>query len=257
MFLIVMKKVKTLIIGASFFAVGYAANHTDALIIDRRETVGFDFVGCADVTPVDIKKEYSTQTADILSRLAARNIISSDGGVHIFPVSGVLCEYILEKSINIRLATEFVNAKRVEGGFEITLFAANGYHTVFAEKIIDTRVGDVPHKKYICATALGELDELKNLENEGIYVSHGIYGQSTIACLVDISTDYSAAREILNDKIGARIKTSKIAAFALEFKYVTQEKNVIIGDKDGVWHIPSVSFGNFADAFEGGILCDI
>ncbi len=252
-----MKNVKTLLIGASFFAVGYAANHPDTLIVDRRETVGFDFVSCADVTPIDIKKKYSTQTTDILSRLAARNIINGDGGVHIFPVSGVLCEYILEKNIDIMLATEFVNAKRVDNGFEVTLFCANGYHTLFVEKIIDTRVGDVPHKKYICATALGDLDELSGLESEGIYIQNGIYGQSTVSCLVDNNDDYGTARAFFNKKAGKHIKSVSVAAIALEFRYVTDDKAVCVECEENHFLIPSVSFGTFADAFEGGVLCDI
>ena len=92
-----MYKTKTLIIGASFLGVGYAAANQDCIIIEKGENPVPDFVGCASLNKINADKAYSPSGKALLSQLKHRKLIDNNGNVHIYPVSGVMSDFILSK----------------------------------------------------------------------------------------------------------------------------------------------------------------
>ena len=258
-----MRKTDTLIIGATFLGIAYAKAHKNCLIIEKGEVVCSDFVGCADITPVNLALKYSTQTEALCSELKRRGLLTDTGNVHIYPISGVMSDYILKNKIKLIMDTRIVSIKKESEGYKVTVFSINGFDTVYADKIIDTSPippENICHpeiRKYINASVLSGGSEFENSGNSNINIKHGLYGQSVLSMQVRIDETYTDARRKLHDIICKYIKNSKIASFALEFQFVFEDKRIEKLISDGYVWIPSASYENFLTAFEGGALHEL
>ena len=255
-----MYKTKTLIIGATFLGIGYAAANQDCLIIEKGENPGPDFVGCASLKRINMNKAYSALTGGLLDQLSRRKLIDESGNVHIYPVSGIMSDFILSKKLRVIMGTRPVSINKISDGYVVNIFSLNGFDEIHTESIIDTRPiikntnADAGYKKYINASVLGGGKEFENIV--GVEIKHGLYGQSVLSMQVCKDASYTEARLELHEFISKNIKESKIASFASEFEYRFTD-SICKKISDNYYWVPSASYNDFISAFESGAALSI
>lgn len=255
-----MYKTKTLIIGASFLGVGYAAANQDCIIIEKGENPVPDFVGCASLNKINADKAYSPSGKALLSELNQRKLLDENGNVHIYPVSGIMSDFILSKKLRVIMDTRPVSINKISGGYVVNIFSLNGFDEIHTESIIDTRPiikntnADVEYKKYINASVLGGGKEFENIV--GVEIKHGLYGQSVLSMQVCKDASYTETRLELHEFISKNIKESKIASFASEFEYRFTD-SICKKISDNYYWVPSASYNDFISAFESGAALSI
>ncbi len=133
-----MKKFKTLIIGSSFSAIGYAEHTANTLIIEESEMLDTSFylpMRGFEGSPYAAKTEKGKELLQIFSDLG----IISDSGMNVNAFEIGLCRYAQRNPKSIYLKCRFVAAERTDDGYTATLLHNGGLERISAEKIIDTR----------------------------------------------------------------------------------------------------------------------
>lgn len=137
------KKVDTLIIGASFWGIGYAmiAKET-VLILDRGIRPGSEFMDCYKFGTNWEAPRSTGEAAQLYAELEQRNII----GKHRKPVlqtcSSILSALILRHHLEVLLSTDVIQIndgpEEEGGGYRVTAAGLSAGFTVTADRIIDT-----------------------------------------------------------------------------------------------------------------------
>ena len=239
--------------------IGYAAANQDCLIIEKGENPGPDFVGCASLKRINMNKAYSALTGGLLDQLSRRKLIDESGNVHIYPISGIMSDFILSKKLRVIADTRPISVSKTYNGYCVNIFSLNGFDEIQAENIIDTRPiiknpnADAEYKKYINVSVLGGGKEFENTAAE---IRHGLYGQSVLSLRVGNDISYTEARLKFHEFISTHIRESKIASFASEFEYRFTD-SICKKISDNYYWIPSASYNDFITAFESGAVLSI
>lgn len=254
-----MYTTNVLVLGATFLGIGYAAAHKDSIIIERGENPGPDFIGSADIAPINVNASHSYYAAALVKELEKRNLLDRNGNVHIYPVSGVMSKFVLDNKIQLIMDTRVVSIDKTSDGFDVTVFSLNGFDTIHSKKILDTgaicklKPKKSGFKKYVSASVLGGGEEFDTITDSGLKIRHGLHGQSVLSMTVDADCSYTEARLKLHEFLSKNIKNSKIASFASEFMYEYNEIGICKNIAENYLWVPSCSYQNLLAAFEAGI----
>lgn len=130
-------KRKTVIAGASYFGIGYAAAHPDCLILDSSQILGGDFhAGARTAVPPnpDIQDACPELTALMKEYQAYK-----DGRFDVPKAAPVIHEYAARhKEINILLDARILSVTQTEAGYHVEYADNDGVHGIDCEKMLDT-----------------------------------------------------------------------------------------------------------------------
>ena len=133
-----MKIYKTLIIGCSYFSVGYAAAHTGTVICEEHQICDTGFY-----LPLRSfhNKPYSPKCVEgkRLSRIFDSLSLFRGDEQNANGFEFALCKYISEKGIEVMLKCRVISVlHRQDGIYDVTVQTNEGLTHLFAERIIDS-----------------------------------------------------------------------------------------------------------------------
>ncbi len=254
-----MEKVDTLVIGATFFGIGYAAVAREkCLVVESESLFGTDFVAAQKANPCDTKKDYSPLSSEFLADAMKRNAVTGDGRVHIYALSGLLTKLAIDKNCDIILNTSVCEINKNGDSFTVTLLNSDGFTEVEAKRVINTRVPEnADAEKFLSGMIVGE-GSLNEIENSEIRILKGAFdGEYMLQVKLEMSDSWIEAREKFHSAFAKYrngiLKDWKVASVASSFGY--DFDSAVSFEEQGVEHEISASYDSFIDALQGGTTC--
>lgn len=142
------EKIVTLIVGGSYFGVGYASTHTDCMILEASHVLGGDFhrgLRTADVSGIG-KRETDTE----LGKLMIQHGVLEGEQFDVLKAAPVLHEYCNQSSLNIVMDARLLSVERGPEGYCVKYITNSGIHEVFCENVLDTTVLRDTYPEGIC-----------------------------------------------------------------------------------------------------------
>lgn len=261
-------KYDKLIVGASFTGIGIASQDPDSIIVESSICTGAEFINALNPgTGWDIKL-HSNDAMEFFDKIKKHNVFEN-GKIHLPALAPIMCDWMIVKTIKIKMATEIIKIKTSGSGFEITIFDTEGEHKLFAAQIVDTTEGicsarlnktKLPViKKTLNAMLHSDCGHIQSGEYGGIEVRSGRF-QSEAVAMFSVPPDccWPDARQILHSSWKSRpqsLREWKIAAVATRFNYMTTLGLSRI--KKNWLHLPSSSFKNPVAAYDNGYTIDL
>lgn len=253
-----MKHKKTVIIGATAFALGLASIYkNDCLVIGLDSTVCGEFADAMDNSKVDFSN-LSPHGQELCDELKSRGVLNALGELHILALSGVSAKRFLDSCCELLLDTIVVSVEYRDDKFILTLFSTvDGYMKISADNLIDTTVNEEDLEKYSITKTygvmlVGEESFPKACGN----FTKGYFADEYILRLdVPIGASIPDAQKLTDEFLFEHsevFKKAKVASTALTFGYrVDSEINYV---KNGIKHIPSGAFPDVVTSFDRGTL---
>lgn len=132
------KKIKTLIVGGSYFGVGYASSHPDSMILEASHVLGGDFhrgIRTADMSDISTR-----ETDTELGKLMTKYEVLKGERFDVLKAAPVLHEYCNQNDINIIMDAKLLSVEKVSDGYCVSYITNSGIHEVHCENVLDTSV---------------------------------------------------------------------------------------------------------------------
>lgn len=142
------KEVSTLIVGGSYFGVGYASAHPDCMILEASHILGGDFhrgLRTADVSGIGVK-EADTE----LGKLMLKYGVLKGEQFDVLKAAPVLHEYCNQNNMNIIMDAKLLSIEKVSDGYCVKYITNSGIHEVHCENVLDASVLRDTCPKGIC-----------------------------------------------------------------------------------------------------------
>lgn len=133
------KKIDTLIVGATYFGIGYASVHPqECMIIEQSQTLGSDFH--QNLRSADMGEADGYEAAAELGNLLRELHIWEDGKFDILKASPAIHKYVAEtqKDIHILLDARLIALSREEEGYLVKYMDNEGIHFLRCGRVLDT-----------------------------------------------------------------------------------------------------------------------
>ncbi len=133
------KRYATVLIGASYYALGYASAHADCLILGQTQTVGDEFHAC--LRPVEASSAGRAEMDTALGTLLREYGAWTDAGFDVLKAQPVAHEYaarLIAKGQDILLDTRVLSVAKTPDGFAVEYFCNEGACRVEADSVLDT-----------------------------------------------------------------------------------------------------------------------
>lgn len=133
------KKIDTLIVGATYFGLGYASVHPESVVIESSQILGGDFHHCARFADLSVltEKEASTEIAESMKK----EHVFEDGKFDVLKASPVIHQFVSErlgKNMQVLLDAKLLEVNKLDSGFELKYIDNEGLHQISCDKILDT-----------------------------------------------------------------------------------------------------------------------
>ncbi|NOU95780.1 hypothetical protein GC093_21510 [Paenibacillus sp. LMG 31456] len=259
--------IETLIIGATFTGIGLAhrLGHQEALLVERTTLVGHEFINCYRTGTSWSRLPEHQLTRDFQQELLVRQLLTSDGKVHLGGIPPILYKLLLKAGLSeaVQFMTELIEIKKQADGYDVTLFDVSGIRTIRAHRIVDTTSdcrsapGRFPAKAKSISAVLhhvkpagGQLipDVLDNRMTAGAFAS-----EAYLQLPLPASADWTGARQTLHNVWKDRpeeLKGWTIAAVADEFTVTPTSRFEEL--KEGWVWLPSCAYDNPLVAMDAG-----
>jgi hypothetical protein len=256
-----------LVYGATFAGIGMAAAAAgQALLVERSALVGHDFI--ASYNPgTGYDSPLATSAAEELrTELLARNLLTSEGRVHLPAMSPVLFNRMKQNRLPVRMLTELVSVSRTAEGFEVTLFSASGLEKVHVNRIIDTTAtcrSKPGHPIAYTSKSInaylhcpeGAANPIPAADDQACYVEGLFPGELILKLKLEPGDDWTTARSKLHSYWKQRHVNCApwtVAALADTFEVASAEQEL---ELDAGWSwFPSSNQPNPLQAYEAGYL---
>lgn len=251
-----MKQIDTIIIGATALALPLAYKLGEScLVVESSFSAGTEFVDAIAASVENTSTSRNGIAGELRDELLQKNIMSSDGRLHILALGGLLAGRYLETGCHLLLGSVLVSATQISGGFIVELFCPEcGYLQYTAKRIIDTRVHDFMD----CQKSFGLLlcgdNTLTEYDDGSAYLRQGRFDDEYILRLrirrdASIPEAQTAADRYIAEN-RSHLGSAKVAGIALVFGYEFAAPLEIT--RDDVRYIPSASYPDLLSAIEGG-----
>lgn len=148
------KEVATLIVGGSYFGVGYASVHRDCVILEASHILGGDFhrgLRTADISEIGIR-EADTE----LGKLMIKHEVLKGERFDVLKAAPVLHEYCNQNGMSIIMDAKLLSVGKASDGYCARYVTNSGVHEAHCKNILDTTVlrDTCPEGIYISAKTL-------------------------------------------------------------------------------------------------------
>lgn len=133
-----VKEISTLIVGGSYFGIGYASAHPDCMILEESHILGNDFhksLRTADMQCVD-EKEYNTE----LGKLMIEHRVWEGEQFDVLKAAPVIHEYCNQKDLHIVMDAKLLSIGKTESGYCVNYITNSGIHEICCKDILDATV---------------------------------------------------------------------------------------------------------------------
>lgn len=132
------KEISTVIIGGSYFAIGYASAHEDCMVLESSHILGIDFhrgLRTADLSDIGVK-EADTE----LGELFVEHQVWQDGKFDILKAAPVLHAYCNQNDLKVTLDAKLLAAEKKSEGYLVRYITNSGIHEIHCRKLLDATV---------------------------------------------------------------------------------------------------------------------
>ena len=231
-------KLKTLIIGASFY--GAALLKTlgdDAILIERGYRIGEEFSSALRVNRFcgNVKTQLGRAFLDGMKK---HRLIDAGGAIYSAPAAYLLADMSL--GANMLFATEILSIKKENGAYKVELFNCEGRQTVVADRIIDTTAEGAVRAGIQAKKRLNVILSAPTPETEYDSFTKG----NILAFAAELSEPYQSVRKRLYEQLDGVVLAADIFDYEIEQTAYKKDDNYYI--------IPSVGFKNPISAVDAG-----
>ena len=276
-----MKHYDIAIFGATMLAAGIIQSlseekRKDCIVIESSFNYASDYVPSMKAARIENtgKEPLCDRANELLTSLRERGIVDGDGNIHVFPLSAVCSSLLSDCRVLLGTSVTSVEKESNTGERIIKYINSAGFGSISAKKVIDTTNLGVLRsneglrlteksgaRKYLCASLAKCSENAKDIcgfSADGVSAVKGAIGDEYILKLaVKENAGYAAAREYLAAKWASlsvkEFSGWKIGAVAATFEY--DYASPVRISKNLCEFIPSTSYANPIDSFEGGLLC--
>lgn len=148
------KRYTTIVLGATYYGLGYASSHPDCLILEESQTAGGDFHHCLHPVRMDnaVKAEKESEMGAIMSEYGVWTADCFD----MLKAQAVVHEYIARKllqGMEILLDARILSVVRDDTGVTVTFITGEGISQVTADNLVDTSVDCISAPEAVRCTA--------------------------------------------------------------------------------------------------------
>jgi len=269
---VLMKSIPILILGATMEGIAIAVSAPNkTLIVERSMMLGSDFITSMNIKPCRMQGLKSKKAVEFRDDLIRRNLLNDKGQYHAPRISSALANLISINNVNIMLLTEVVSIKEHSGGFEVLLFNADGINSIFVEQIIDTTSTgifdyhiSIPIIRSLCAMLYIPDEECIEYfhDNEAEVLKGKFKSEHVLKVYTSLEDDWIKSRARLHNywkknryKLSTNCFITSIASF-YSYDFIKKDKDYIDVKIQDNWRwIPSASYDDMIQAYEGGSLC--
>ncbi len=137
-----MKKCNTVIIGATFAAMGILDTHrSDTLVIENKAKPGYEYIDsfyCGDKWSFD-----ETDKGSFLTFLKGYGILDKP---YCFDWTPYIAKWICDMGAEVLFFTNVIRVNESDDGYVLTIFNSCGKSDIFAKNVIDTRTKEYDSK---------------------------------------------------------------------------------------------------------------
>ncbi len=147
----------TIVLGATYYGLGYASSHTDCLILEESQTVGGDFHHCLHPVRMDDAGEAARDSE--MGKIMGEYGVWTETQFDMLKAQAVVHEYVarkMEEGMEILLDARILSVEWERSGVAISFITNEGIQKVTAEHLVDATVDCVsePEKVVCCAKSL-------------------------------------------------------------------------------------------------------
>lgn len=135
---------ETVLIGATYYALGYASSHYGCLILEESQTVGGDFHPM--LHPVQTDTAGEKEKASDLGQLMIRYGVWTEAGFDLLKAAPVAHEYaaqLISRGMDILLDCRIMSVRKDGEQFTVRYFCNEGICEVKADRVEDTTVSRI------------------------------------------------------------------------------------------------------------------
>lgn len=246
---------KVLIYGATVTAAAIASLlKENCTIINYGYNCGFEYGDAYRTSMVFKKASYSRETLDFIEDMEKRNILK-DGYIHPLSLAGLTALYIKTSGAKVYLGSTL--EKTGESQDDVTSeFYLNGEKIIVSADVFIDTTDFGTCERYLCAALHSEKSN-PYVPNNGLIKKGRFENEYYLQMKVKPSESYTDAFMRLNTEwINGNfsdLSDFKIASVANAFS--SAYENPVFVKQNNIIHIPSASFKNAAESFEGGLKC--
>ncbi len=264
---------ETVLIGASAFSAGFVTAYgKSCVVLEPSILIASEFsASFRNIVTADFDA-LSAEGKKLKDEAVKRNILNDKKEISIIPMSGMLAERFMEKEVPLLLNCAIESIEYKDGEYTVSWFGIDGMSSIRCKYVIDTTSAgvlcgnDEEYTKKLRAmlcSALGSEPDVYAAENytdEGIRIIRGRFkGEYVFEAEIPRETGFGAARELLVRKWERAMENGlsswRIASISSYFDY--EYKNPVCKRVQNYYRIPSSSYGDVFEAFEGGLSCSI
>lgn len=210
----------------------------------------------------------SAAAQQLRDELLRRNLLSSEGKVHLPPIAPVLFNRVRTESLNVRMMTRIVEVETTASKHLITLHNASGLQQITAGCIVDTTSTCASAPFYNPRVSQRKINamlhcpqsempaEMPQVADENVEIVSGLFpGELILKFGLEPNDDWIAARHKLHRYWMNRpevLRPWTLAAVADEFEIGAPRGPHCIAEK-WFW-LPSCAYDNLLEGFDAGVL---
>lgn len=144
----------TIVLGATYYGLGYTSSHPDCLILEESQTVGGDFHHCLHPVRMDDMEEETRGTE--LAKIMQEYGVWTDSGFDMLKAQTVAHEFAARKlteGMEIILDARILSVERRGSGVAVSFITNEGIQEIAAENIVDATVDCISAPEAVCCTA--------------------------------------------------------------------------------------------------------
>lgn len=144
----------TIVLGATYYGLGYASAHPDCLILEEFQSVGGDFHHSLHPVRMDAAAEQARDSE--LGRLMRQYGVWTETNFDLLKASPVAHEYVAQEltaGMDILLDARIISVEKSENGVTVTYITNEGISSATAARLVDATVDCVSEPDSVRCTA--------------------------------------------------------------------------------------------------------
>ena len=200
---------------ASAFSLGFAASHSNTLILEKSENVLSDYVN--PIKPGFVTEPQTDEGRSFAEHLIKAGCVSDEGILDTPSLAPIAAEYALNMEFNVLLGVKIISCE----SSHIQIYTNSGIQNIFCNKIIRRPEAETDFRMLNCIVSGTDYNTLLNFEKFGGRINRSFEkDEFTVSLPFMFGCQLNEARIEFANRIRACFGTSvQIDAFAADFEY--------------------------------------
>lgn len=215
---------------ASAFSFGFAASHSNTLILEESENVLSDYVN--PITPGTVAEPHTDEGRAFAEHLIKTGCVSDERILDTPSLSPVAADYALNKNLNVLLGVKIISCEKNN----LQIYTNSGLQNIICNRIIRRPEAETGFKRLNCIISGADYNSLSAFKKLGGRINRSFEKDEFIVSLPFMfDCQLNEARIEFVDKIRACFGTSvQIDVFATDFEYGSEYSGIIEEFEAGV-----------------------